>query len=104
MRLRRRFLFLILFFLIPLSSCSNQDDNLPRKEPVSIEAASDSVECTNPRPGICTREYMPVCGTRDTDVRCITTPCPSTELKTYSNKCEACADEKVLSYILGKCE
>lgn len=36
---------------------------------------------------ICTTQYDPVCGRRDTGIRCVTTPCPSSELKTYSNSC-----------------
>lgn len=53
---------------------------------------------------MCTREYFPVCATRDTGVRCVTTPCPSSEEKTYSNGCTACSDVKVLEYRLGACE
>lgn len=59
--------------------------------------------CKNPRSPMCTREYNPVCATKDTGVRCVTTPCPSTELKTYASGCTACADEKVISYTPGKC-
>ncbi len=35
----------------------------------------------------CTREYMPVCGIKDTGIRCITSPCPSSEEKTFGNQC-----------------
>lgn len=52
---------------------------------------------------MCTREYRPVCADVDTGIRCITAPCPSTEKKTYSNGCTACADEKVTGYALGAC-
>ena len=61
-------------------------------------------KCTNPRPQICTREYRPVCATKDTGVRCITTPCQSTEEITYATGCTACADPKVSHYRLGKCK
>lgn len=60
--------------------------------------------CTEPRPQACTREYSPVCASRDTGIRCVTTPCPSTEWKTYGNACDACADEKVLFHRPGACE
>ena len=96
--------FIILPFLFPLSSFSYQDYNLLKREASKNAITNTSIECTNPRPEICTREYMPVCGTRDTGVRCFTTPCPSTELKTYSNKCDACSDKKVLSYTPEKCK
>ena len=66
--------------------------------------ASERVRCSDPRPQICTREYMPVCATRDTGVRCVTTPCHSTEEVTYSTGCTACSDPKVSHYRTGKCE
>lgn len=59
--------------------------------------------CKDPRSPMCTREYNPVCATKDIGVRCLRTPCPSTELKTYATGCTACADEKVISYTEGKC-
>ena len=63
-----------------------------------------SAMCKDPRSQICTREYRPVCATRDTGVRCVTTPCPSTETVTKANVCTACADEKVVSYVMGACK
>jgi len=60
-------------------------------------------ECREPRPEICYEIYAPVCATRDTGIRCITTPCPSTEQRVYSNDCTACADPKVIGYHPGKC-
>jgi len=60
-------------------------------------------QCPDERPQMCTREYLPVCATRDTGVRCVTAPCPSSEQKTYGNACTACADEKVSGYMPGAC-
>ncbi len=60
--------------------------------------------CGDPRPEMCTREYRPVCALRDTGVRCVTTPCPSTEWKTYGNACDACADADVIGHLPGACE
>ena len=65
--------------------------------------APKSVACTDPRPQLCTMEYAPVCATRDTGVRCITAPCPSSEQKTYSTGCTACSDAKVSSWVQGAC-
>jgi len=64
---------------------------------------SIDTECQDPRSEMCTQEYRPVCALRDTGVRCITTPCPSTEWKTYSNACTACSDSDVIGYKPGEC-
>mgnify|MGYP000387994100 CR=1 FL=1 len=61
-------------------------------------------ECHEPRSPRCTREYAPVCATRDTNMQCVTTPCPATEDVTYANGCSACADTSVRHYRLGACE
>ncbi len=90
---------LLLFTLmIGIASCASS-------KKTDMPTASTAVyrKCPDERAQICTREYMPVCATRDTGVRCVTTPCPSSELKTYSNGCTACADEKVLGYIANAC-
>jgi len=60
--------------------------------------------CKDPRPEICTNEYEPVCANKDNGIRCVTTPCPSTDKVTYANACSACADKKVFSYVPGACE
>jgi len=59
--------------------------------------------CTNPRPEVCTMIYAPVCATRDTGVRCIKAPCPSEEQATRRSGCNACSDDKVISYVDGEC-
>lgn len=84
---------LALVVLLTVSGCSNTGD-----------AQAPLKQCETPRPEFCTREYRPVCGLRDTGVRCVTEPCPSTESKTYGNACDACADETVLGYAEGACE
>ncbi|NNF52650.1 MAG: hypothetical protein HKN59_09460 [Gammaproteobacteria bacterium] len=61
------------------------------------------VECEAPRPELCTQHYDPVCAQRDTGIRCITTPCDSSEWRRYSNACVACADEAVYGYRAGDC-
>jgi len=60
-------------------------------------------KCEDPRPELCTMDYRPVCALRDTGVRCVTTPCPSTEWNTYSNACSACSDPAVRGYKYGEC-
>jgi len=54
-------------------------------------------------PVACTMDYNPVCGSVDNGIRCIRAPCPSTNNKTYSNRCVACADPKVYGYWPGAC-
>lgn len=70
----------------------------PQQEPLKL------MQCSEPRPQMCTREYKPVCASRDTGVRCVTTPCPSTEWRTYGNACDACSDTKVREYREGACK
>jgi hypothetical protein len=65
---------------------------------------TDWVACEDPRPQMCTHEYRPVCAARDNGVRCVTTPCDSTDARTYGNACSACADPKVISYVPGACK
>lgn len=84
---------IILLSIIFIASCSN----IPKSE------LAGSIKCKHPRPQICTMDYSPVCATRDNGIRCITTPCPSTETATYSNDCSACADKNVYSYVSGEC-
>ena len=50
------------------------------------------------RPQACTREYRPVCAEVDNGVRCITTPCDSTDQKEFANGCTACSDAKTQGY------
>lgn len=76
----------------------------PQPVPASADAARDTIACAEPRPEICTQDYQPVCGLRDSGIRCVTTPCDSTEWKTYSNACAACSDSDVLRYRAGACD
>lgn len=48
--------------------------------------------CTDPRSEICTREYVPVCGVKADGT-----------MKTYGNKCEACAFIEVIGYYSDEC-
>jgi hypothetical protein len=61
--------------------------------PVDPGAAANVV-CTpdTRKGGICTREYRPVCGAMGDGAS-----------KTFANKCVACSDEKVTSYVEGPC-
>lgn len=87
---------IVIFFALSIASCATA----PQKNTEKPELTG----CPEQRPQICTREYIPVCAARDTGIRCVTTPCPSSEEKTYSNGCTACSDAKVLEYRAGACE
>lgn len=92
-------LYLLFTLITLLSACAPTQ----KPHPNSAEEKVSFKKCPEQRANMCTREYLPVCATRDTGVRCATTPCPSSEQKTYGNGCEACADKKVLGYIANAC-
>lgn len=54
---------------------------------------SDAVACVAPRPEICTMQYLPVCGWRESGAR-----------RTYSNACSACADVEIAAHRPGACD
>ena len=92
--------------LMLLSACSQAPVASEPASPAGDPPAQEKkvpVACTDPRPQVCTMIYDPVCATRDTGVRCITTPCPSSEQVTKSSSCNACSDPKVISYVKGEC-
>ena len=92
----------ILIFAL-LVACSNQD-NIPEKNKIDINEVSKRIECSEERPKMCTREYRPVCATKDNGTRCIQAPCDSTDEITYSNACVACSDQAVYSHVPGECK
>jgi len=51
-----------------------------------------TIACTEPRPDACTREYVPVCGQLNDGT-----------LQTMANSCEACANDRVVSFLAGEC-
>lgn len=93
--------------VISLTACANsmcEKPVEPAKPTTPTENSAPTLTtCPEKRPEVCTFDYRPVCATRDTGIRCITAPCPSTEQKTYGNACSACADEKVIGHIPGEC-
>ncbi len=70
-----------------------------RAKPIPL--GESFVQCSTPRPEICYELYQPVCATRDSGLRCVTTPCPATEIVAYANDCKACADPAVLGFVNG---
>lgn len=86
----------LIMLTVSLTACTSQQETSPNQ-------AAAITYCPEQRPQICTMDYRPVCATRDTGIRCVTTPCPSTEQKTYSNACSACVDIKVIGHIPDEC-
>lgn len=72
------------------------------KEFKSASEAITQMNKIDSKPKICTLQYDPVCAKKDTGIRCITTPCPSSEIKTYGNKCMMNADDAEFLYD-GEC-
>lgn len=98
MKLQKLLILSIMFFCMSCSATVIDKTDAPNKE------GDAYMLCKDPRPQICTREYKPVCATKNTGVVCVTTPCPSTEEKTYATGCTACADAKVIKYQQGQCK
>ena len=88
---------LSLFLIVVLANCApmsgtgvSKDDSTKN----ALEAESDaSVQCSEPRPMVCTMEYRPVCATL-----------VSGDTATYPSGCNACADIVVKSWTDGPCE
>ena len=74
-------LILILFATLCFTGC---DTNLDNEDLDTM--------CSEPRPEVCTKEYVPVCGYT-----------VNGEIKTYSNGCTACADKEITGYKIGEC-
>jgi hypothetical protein len=63
-------------------------------EPATSAGAASAGEltpCPEPRPEMCTMDYVPVCGRR------------GAEWKTYPNACGACSDPAVSGFRAGPC-
>lgn len=89
-------LYIVALFTLLTVACSTTPP-----EPAPVEEGF--ISCETPRPEFCTREYRPVCGHIDNGTRCVRSPCNSTNHKTYSNACSACADSKVIGFEKGDC-
>ena len=96
---------LILLCLLAIGGCSNATNN---DDEIVVDAESSQLseqavpqgptnealmQCTDPRPQICTREYDPVCATLEDG-----------SVKTYATGCTACSDQQVTGYRPGSCE
>ena len=78
----------IISMLLPLPAFSG--GSAPEEE-IKIESAG-LIICPEPRPQICTMNYLPVCGQLQDG-----------SFKTYSNGCGSCSDSAVVGYREGEC-
>lgn len=84
----RLMLALLIYPCLILMGCSSvtETKNIKTSE-------SKITTCKEPRPQICTLNYLPVCATTK-----------NAKEKTYANGCTACSDKNVVNYREGACE
>ena len=80
----------IIFILIGLLCIMNGGCFLVSEQ--SSNQSDTFVICIEPRPEICTQDYVPVCGYLEDGSQ-----------KTYSNACSACSDKKIIRYKVSSC-
>lgn len=77
--------------ILLLAGCGTSQP--PAATPPAPEPGEDSlVQCSPPRPQVCTMEYNPVCAQRADGTASV-----------YSSPCNACADDNVTGYLPGAC-
>jgi hypothetical protein len=74
------FALVVLLSLAPAVSASEPDNE------------AEPQHCVDPRPAVCTADYRLVCATLNDG-----------SSREYSNGCTACGDDKVESWVEGKC-
>lgn len=82
-----RFCCLLTCSLLLLGACSNG-----RSTPVSGDAPPPPNLCADPRPEICTQEYVGVCASLSDG-----------STRTSATGCTACADPNVVGWRTGEC-
>ena len=89
-------LIIVIFLLVFLIVQIKQKSTIP----IAEEPEQTYCTATDRLAEACIQIYQPVCGWFDPDqIQCIKYPCA----QTYSNRCEACKDTKVLYYTEGEC-
>jgi hypothetical protein len=74
------------------------------RDAAAMRERDDFVACVDPRPELCTQEYVPVCALRVTGTPCDAEPCAGGyERVTRPNRCVACTDPAVVGWIPGAC-
>lgn len=72
----------------------NPKDNGAAIKADKSNSSEETIEvCPEPRPELCTMNYLPVCAQRKDNT-----------FRTYSNGCTSCTDTEVVGYRDGECE
>ncbi len=79
---------LLLMLLLFTAACAS----LPKEQPKPEEGTKTFCTSDQRKADVCIALYQPVCGWFDT-----------TKIKTYSNSCAACKDQKVQYWTEGEC-
>ena len=75
------------------SACAQNGGDAPTVEAAEAPPPPGGLlVCEDPRPEICTQQFDPVCGLRE-----------SRSPRTYPNHCTACSDDKVAGTLPGEC-
>ena len=82
-------MFCSIVVLLQVGGCAD----IKPHEPQSTESSSNVVRCTEPRPRLCTQQYLPVCAELKNGTQ-----------QTYASGCVACSDAYVVSYRPDPCE
>lgn len=77
--------YCLVALLASLGACSSNPS-----ESTMLPAAANL--CEQPRPQVCTMQYLPVCGTLNDG-----------GVKTFASGCSACSDARVVSWVEGEC-
>lgn len=80
---------LMLCLLFIATACATNTATIPKESPISPVGY---VACQDPRPEICTMEYMPVCAYAKNGTQ-----------YTAGNKCSACGDKEINGYVPNAC-
>jgi hypothetical protein len=89
---QKRIKALVLCGIVVSLQVSGYADTKPH-ERQRTENSPNMIRCTEPRPEICTQEYLPVCAKLKNGAK-----------QTYASGCVACSDANVVSYRPDPCE
>ncbi|MDO8862616.1 hypothetical protein Q6D67_12975 [Haliea sp. E1-2-M8] len=81
---------LAVILILLLAGCGASQPSAPLPEPEP--GVNPLVQCSSPRPQVCTMEYNPVCA-----------QLADGTVSVYSSPCNACADDSVTGYLPGAC-
>ncbi len=83
---------LAVILVLVLTGCGASQPPAPPPPPEPVPGENPMVQCSSPRPQVCTMEYNPVCARLE-----------GGGVSVYSSPCNACADDSVVGYLPGAC-